>query len=353
VELPRAQVRPHERRRSSRAATLQRANKSKPDPSRACARGDSHSVALEESASRREPQHASLARGSRCEIPVSRARGRTRGCHTLRKGSRRVDSRTTLATPTIVTRAEQARVRAGPTRAARRDGRERGATPSPSHWRHCECRAATRQDRFRAIARASSLVAVVPTSPPLRHAAVTQNADCSVHVHLQALLCSFRCSISRCNRRDGFGRRRGSAGARARPPPGAALPRPARRLVPRSRRDNWLLAIGNDGAVSPFVSNSLSDSEFAGASFSPDGETLFANIQSDGLTVAIWGPWAAGCRGAAVRGRPRAACRGAERGATPCACSPSRASSRGFHGNLELRVKTGPVSTETRALAAP
>ena len=209
------------------------------------------------------------------------------------------------------------------------------------------------RDRFRAIARASSLVAVVPTSPPLRHAAVTQNADCSVHVHLQALLCSFRCSISRCNRRDGFGRRRGSAGARARPPPGAALPRPARRLVPRSRRDNWLLAIGNDGGVSPFAFNSLSDSEFAGASFSPDGETLFANIQSDGLTVAIWGPWAAGCRGAAVRGRPRAACRGAERGATPCAGSPSRASSRGFHGNLELRVKTGPVSTETRALAAP
>jgi hypothetical protein len=59
--------------------------------------------------------------------------------------------------------------------------------------------------------------------------------------------------------------------------------------------DNWLLTIGNDGGVSPFAFNSLSDSEFAGATFSP-GETLLANIQSDGVTVAIWGPWAAGCR---------------------------------------------------------
>ena len=32
--------------------------------------------------------------------------------------------------------------------------------------------------------------------------------------------------------------------------------------------------------------------EFAGATFSPDGETLFVNIQaSNGMTFAIWGPW--------------------------------------------------------------
>ena len=32
--------------------------------------------------------------------------------------------------------------------------------------------------------------------------------------------------------------------------------------------------------------------EFAGATFSPDGETLFVNIQaSRALTFAIWGPW--------------------------------------------------------------
>ncbi|MGH8828550.1 MAG: alkaline phosphatase PhoX, partial [Jiangellaceae bacterium] len=32
--------------------------------------------------------------------------------------------------------------------------------------------------------------------------------------------------------------------------------------------------------------------EFAGATFSPDGRTLFVNIQaSRGMTFAIWGPW--------------------------------------------------------------
>jgi len=35
-----------------------------------------------------------------------------------------------------------------------------------------------------------------------------------------------------------------------------------------------------------------SNDEFAGACFSPDGGTLFVNIQaSRGLTFAIWGPW--------------------------------------------------------------
>jgi len=29
--------------------------------------------------------------------------------------------------------------------------------------------------------------------------------------------------------------------------------------------------------------------EFAGATFSPDGQTLFVNIQTPGLTLAIWG----------------------------------------------------------------
>ena len=33
------------------------------------------------------------------------------------------------------------------------------------------------------------------------------------------------------------------------------------------------------------------DDEFAGATFSPDGETLFVNIQAAGMTFAIWGPW--------------------------------------------------------------
>ena len=34
--------------------------------------------------------------------------------------------------------------------------------------------------------------------------------------------------------------------------------------------------------------------EFAGATFSPDGETLFVNMQRPGITYAIWGPWTEG-----------------------------------------------------------
>ncbi len=34
--------------------------------------------------------------------------------------------------------------------------------------------------------------------------------------------------------------------------------------------------------------------EFAGATFSPDGQTLFVNIQTPGITFAIWGPWQKG-----------------------------------------------------------
>ncbi|HEY0891421.1 MAG TPA: alkaline phosphatase PhoX [Cellvibrio sp.] len=32
-------------------------------------------------------------------------------------------------------------------------------------------------------------------------------------------------------------------------------------------------------------------SEFCGACFSPDGTTLFVNIQQPGFTLAITGPW--------------------------------------------------------------
>lgn len=55
--------------------------------------------------------------------------------------------------------------------------------------------------------------------------------------------------------------------------------------------DNWLMAIGNDGGSVPFAFNAMNDSEFTGATFAPDGQTLFANIQGPGMTLAIWGPW--------------------------------------------------------------
>lgn len=42
----------------------------------------------------------------------------------------------------------------------------------------------------------------------------------------------------------------------------------------------------NGNVIMPLQAN-----EFAGATFSPDGETLFFNIHIPGMTFAIWGPW--------------------------------------------------------------
>lgn len=47
------------------------------------------------------------------------------------------------------------------------------------------------------------------------------------------------------------------------------------------------------GTLFDFARNAFSDSEFAGVSFSPDGRALFVNIQDDGLTLAITGPFRA------------------------------------------------------------
>lgn len=58
--------------------------------------------------------------------------------------------------------------------------------------------------------------------------------------------------------------------------------------------DNFLLGITPDGVVYRMGRNAVSESELAGATFSPDGSTLFMNIQHDGLTLAITGPWMKG-----------------------------------------------------------
>lgn len=46
-----------------------------------------------------------------------------------------------------------------------------------------------------------------------------------------------------------------------------------------------------EGKVYKLGRNAQSNSELAGATFSPDGSTLFMNIQHSGITLAITGPW--------------------------------------------------------------
>lgn len=56
--------------------------------------------------------------------------------------------------------------------------------------------------------------------------------------------------------------------------------------------DQWLIGIDDEGNTFPFALNPVGDDEFAGATFSPDGQTLYVNIQgSPALSLAIFGPW--------------------------------------------------------------
>ncbi|MEL0011513.1 MAG: alkaline phosphatase PhoX, partial [Bacteroidota bacterium] len=52
-----------------------------------------------------------------------------------------------------------------------------------------------------------------------------------------------------------------------------------------------IVRVTKRGEISKFAENHYSSSELAGACFSPDGNTFFVNLQNDGLTLAIEGPW--------------------------------------------------------------
>jgi secreted PhoX family phosphatase len=66
-------------------------------------------------------------------------------------------------------------------------------------------------------------------------------------------------------------------------------------------QDNYLRGLNRGGQLWDIALNRVQrardgapryDDEFAGSTFSPDGRTLFVNIQaSAGMTFAIWGPW--------------------------------------------------------------
>lgn len=68
-------------------------------------------------------------------------------------------------------------------------------------------------------------------------------------------------------------------------------------LCEDGRAPNRLQGLTPEGRVFDFARNlvGVGEGEFAGATFSPDGRTLFVNIQRDpGATFAIWGPWERG-----------------------------------------------------------
>ena len=64
----------------------------------------------------------------------------------------------------------------------------------------------------------------------------------------------------------------------------------------------FLRGLTRDGSIFEFARNTLNNTEFAGACFSPDGRTLFVNIMGSttdagtqrGATLAIRGPWEKG-----------------------------------------------------------
>ena len=77
-----------------------------------------------------------------------------------------------------------------------------------------------------------------------------------------------------------------------------------------SSQDNYIRGLSPSGQIWDIALNRLVSSietqppttpptfptrfndEFAGTTFSPDGHTLFVNIQAgNGMTFAIWGPW--------------------------------------------------------------
>jgi secreted PhoX family phosphatase len=65
---------------------------------------------------------------------------------------------------------------------------------------------------------------------------------------------------------------------------------------------NYVRGVTQRGRIFDFARNAVNDREFAGATFGPDGETLFLNIQGAtsgavgdlGMTFAIWGPFEEG-----------------------------------------------------------
>lgn len=58
--------------------------------------------------------------------------------------------------------------------------------------------------------------------------------------------------------------------------------------------ENYMRILTPDGRIADFIRNiapKFERAEFAGVTFSPDGKTLFFNLQQLGATFAVWGNW--------------------------------------------------------------
>ncbi len=57
------------------------------------------------------------------------------------------------------------------------------------------------------------------------------------------------------------------------------------------KNSQFLIGVTPKGEVYKLARNRINTAELAGACFSPDGSTLFVNVQYPGLSIAITGPW--------------------------------------------------------------
>jgi uncharacterized protein len=53
----------------------------------------------------------------------------------------------------------------------------------------------------------------------------------------------------------------------------------------------YVVGVKPNGQTYRIARNAVNELELAGVCFSPDGRTMFVNIQIPGITFAIWGPW--------------------------------------------------------------
>jgi secreted PhoX family phosphatase len=80
---------------------------------------------------------------------------------------------------------------------------------------------------------------------------------------------------------------------------GAVSPYGGLVIAEDGERIQHLFGATDSGRTCPIARNELNIgtedepeySEFTGVTFSPDGRTLFANIQTPGIMLAITGPW--------------------------------------------------------------